>query len=235
MKNNFSILCTKILKPYITQQLVDNDFNVLEHNFIKIEALNNADFLITLKEQLPYFIFTSKNAVQCFVDQLSVNKIKIKKNSIFYSLSGETQSALIEEGFKPTIIAENAADLATKIIKEGKIKEAIFLCGDKRKEELSVLLKEAGINLKELIIYKNILQPKKIIESYQAILFFSPSALQSYFESNNLNKTVACFCIGYSTANALKQYKINNKIIVSSYPSQQNMVDTVLNYFNIKN
>ena len=148
---------------------------------------------------------------------------------------GETQSELIEEGFKPTIIAENAADLATKIIKEGKIKEAIFLCGDKRKDELSVLLKEAGINLTELILYKNILQPKKIIESYQAILFFSPSALQSYFESNNLNKTVACFCIGYSTANALKQYKINNKIIVSSYPSQQNMVDTVLNYFNIKN
>lgn len=235
MKNNFSILCTKILKPYITQQLVDNDFNVLEHNFIKIEPINNIDFFNTLNSKLPHFIFTSKNAVRCFVDQLSASKLKIKKNSIYYSLSGETQAALVEEGFKATVIADNAADLAVKIIKEGKIKEAIFLCGDKRKEELPFLLKEAAIAVNELILYKNILQPKKIIDPYQAILFFSPSALLSFFENNNLPKTVACFCIGYSTANALKQYKINNKIIVSNYPSQQNMVDTVLNYFNIKN
>ena len=235
MKNNFSILCTKILKPYITQQLVDNDFNVLEHDFIKIDPINNADFFTTVNEHPPHFIFTSKNAVRCFVNEVSANKLKIKKNSIFCSLSGETQTALLEDGFKPSIIADNAADLAMKIIKEGKIKAAIFLCGDKRKDELPYLLKEASITVKELILYKNILQPKKIKEPFQAILFLSPSALQSFFEQNDLPKTVACFCIGYSTANALKAYKINNKVIISNYPSQQNMIDTVLDYFNIKN
>ena len=79
MKNNFTILSTKILKPYIKQQLVDNYFNVIEYDFIKIEQLQNPEFVSVLDSQLPNYIFTSKNAVRCFVQQVSGNKIKINK------------------------------------------------------------------------------------------------------------------------------------------------------------
>ena len=96
-------------------------------------------------------------------------------------------------------------------------------------------MREAGIALTEIVLYKNIEQPKKIDNGFQAILFFSPSAIKSFFKKNVLQKTTACFCIGYTTANALKEYKITNKTIVSNYPSQQVMIDVVLNYFNIKN
>ena len=82
------------------------------------------------------------------------------------------------------------------------------------------------------VILKGIASAPTMTDS---ILFFSPSAIQGFFESNNLPKTVACFCIGYSTANALKAYNVINKVIVCNYPSQQNMIDIVLDYFNIKN
>ena len=235
MKNNFTILSTKLLKPCIKQQLIDNDFNVMEHNFIKIEEIKNADFGAAVNTNLPNYIFTSKNAVRCFAKQVLENKIKVNRKAVMCALSGETQKTLADEGFTATITADNAADLARKIIREKSFTEALFFCGDKRRDELPEILKEEGILLKELVLYKNIEQAKKIDSSFQAIMFFSPSAIQSFFKENVLPKTVACFCIGYTTANALKEYKITNKIIVSNYPSQQVMIDVVLNYFNIKN
>jgi len=235
MKNNFSILSTKILKPYILQQLVDNDFNIIEHDFIKIEEIKNNQFSSLINSHLPNYIFTSKNAVRSFIKQAADSKIKINKKAVFCALSGETQKALLDEGFSTTIIADNAGDMAYKISTGKSFKEALFFCGDKRRDELPLILGEAGIKLTEIILYKNIEQPKKIDTSFQAILFFSPSALQSFFKENVLPKTTACFCIGYTTASALKEYKITNKVIVSNYPSQQVMIDVVLNYFNIKN
>lgn len=235
MKNNFSILSTKILKPYILQQLVDNDFNIIEHDFIKIEEIKNNQFSSLINSHLPNYIFTSKNAVRSFIKQAADSKIKINKKAVFCALSGETQKALLDEGFSTTIIADNAGDMAYKISTGKSFKEALFFCGDKRRDELPLILGEAGIKLTELILYKNIEQPKKIDNSFQAILFFSPSAIQSFFKENVLPRTTACFCIGYTTANALKEYKITNKVIVSNYPSQQVMIDVVLNYFNIKN
>ena len=235
MKNNFSIVSTKILKPYILQQLVDNDFNIIEHDFIKIEEIKNNQFSPLINSHLPNYIFTSKNAVRSFIKKVADSKIKINKKAVFCTLSGETQKALLDEGLSAIIIADNASDLAHKIITGKSFKEALFFCGDKRRDELPLILAEAGIKLTELILYKNIEQPKKVDNSFQAILFFSPSAIQSFFKVNVLPKTTACFCIGYTTANALKEYKITNKIIVSNYPSQQVMIDVVLNYFNIKN
>ncbi len=235
MKNNFSIFSTKILKPYILQQLVDNDFNIIEHDFIKIEEIKNTQFNSVLNEHNSNYIFTSKNAVRSFIKQAIDNKIKIDKKAVFCTISGETQKALLDEGFSAVHVADNATDLANKIIKEKNFREVVFFCGEKRRDELPLILIEAGIVLTELVLYKNIEQPKKINNGFQAILFFSPSAIQSFFKENILPKTTTCFCIGYTTANALKEYKITNKIIVSNYPSQQVMIDVVLNYFNIKN
>ena len=235
MKNNFTILSTKILKPYIKNQLIDNDFNVVEHDFIKIENAVTLGVKEILLTQPPNYIFTSKNAVKVFAKFIAANKIKVDKKSIFFSLSGETHQALRDEGFKVSIAKDNAIELANEIITTSKENQFVFFCGDKRRDELPDTIFNAGLDLKEVVLYKTISQAKRIEVDYQAILFFSPSAIKSFFIENVLAKSVQCFCIGYTTANALKEYKINNKIKVISYPSQQVMIDEVLHYFNIKN
>ena len=235
MKNNFTILSTKILKPYIKDQLTGNDFNVVEHDFIKIEnavAFGAKDIFSTC---LPNYIFTSKNAVKAFANIIAAHKIKVDKKSNFFALSGETQQALVDEGYKVTITKDNATALANEIISTSKEKQFVFFCGENRREELPNAINNAGLKFTEIVMYKTILQTKKIEVAYQAILFFSPSAIKSFFAENVLAKSVQCFCIGYTTANALKEYKLNNKVAVISYPSQQVMIDEVLNYFNIKN
>ena len=235
MKNNFTILSTKILKPYIKYQLIDNDFNVVEHDFIKIENTDASAVKEILSTYLPNYIFTSKNAVKAFVNYISANKINVQKKSNFFAISGETQQALVDEGYKVLIAKDNAAALANEIISTSKEQQFVFFCGDKRRNELPDAMQQAGLDVEEVVLYKTVLQSLKITVSYQAILFFSPSAVEGFFKENILAKTVQCFCIGYTTANALKEYKINNKIKVISYPSQQVMIDEVLHYFNKKN
>lgn len=235
MKNNLTILSTKILKPYIKSQLLENDFNVVEHDFIKLINIEAPEAKTIVTTHLPNYIFTSKNAVKSFVEYVSKNKITLNKKSNFFALSGETKIALEDEGYKVNISKDNAQSLANEIISASKETAFIFFCGDKRREELPDALAHAGLQLTEVVLYKNILQPLKIDEKYQAVLFFSPSGVQSFFEENVFAKTVQCFCIGYTTANALKEYKLNNKVTVISYPSQQVMIDEVLHYFNIKN
>ena len=235
MKNNFTILSTKILKPYIKNQLTENDFNVIEHDFIKLEILPVTGVKEILLSHLPNYIFTSKNAVKAFIQITTANKIGINKKTNFFAISGETQQALVDEGYKCQIVKDNAAALANEIIDKSKVKEFIFFCGDKRRDELPNALQNAGVQLTEIVLYKNLSQPQKIVFPYHAVLFFSPSAMKSFLEQNIMQKSVMCFCIGYTTANALKEYKVNNKITVISYPSQQVMIDEVLHYFNIKN
>ena len=235
MKNNFTILSTKILKPYIKNQLTENDFNVIEHDFIKLEILPVTGVKEILLSHLPNYIFTSKNAVKAFIQITTANKIGINKKANFFAISGETQQALVDEGYTCQIVKDNAAALANEIISKSKAKEFVFFCGDKRRDELPNELQNAGVQLTEIVLYKNLSQPQKIVVPYQAVLFFSPSAMKSFFEQNTMQKSVMCFCIGYTTSNALKEYKVNNKITVISYQSQQVMIDEVLHYFNIKN
>lgn len=235
MKNNLTILSTKILKPYIKDQLVENDFNVIEHNFIKIENVSAPQATQIVTTHLPNYIFTSKNAVKAFTQFVTANKIVINKKANFFALSGETQISLEDEGYKVLIAKDNATALASEIINTTKEKQYVFFCGDKRRDELPDAMHNAGFQLTEIVLYKNLPQPKSIAEQYQAILFFSPSGVKSFFEGNVLPKFTQCFCIGYTTANAFKEFKLNNKITVISYPSQQVMIDEVLHYFNIKN
>ena len=235
MKNNLTILSTKILKPYIKNQMLDNDFNVVEHDFIKLIHIDAPEAKTIVTTHLPNYIFTSKNAVKSFVEYVAKNKISINKTSKFFALSGETKIALEDEGYKVNISKDNAQSLANEIISASKEKNFLFFCGNKRRVELPDVMHNAGLQLTEIVLYKNILQPLKINVKYEAVLFFSPSAVQSFFEENVLAKTVQCFCIGYTTANALKEYKLNNEVTVISYPSQQVMIDEVLHYFNIKN
>ena len=235
MKNNFTILSTKILKPYIKDQLADNDFNVVEYDFIKIENADLSGVKEILLTQPPNYIFTSKNAVKAFANYIAAHKIKIDKKSNFFALSGETQQALADEGYKVLITKDNATALANEIISMSNEKQFVFFCGDKRRNELPDVIINAGLQLTEVVLYKTISQPKKIDLAYQAILFFSPSTIKSFFEENVLVTSVQCFCIGHTTENALNQYKIKNKIKAISYPSQQVMIDEVLHYFKTTN
>ena len=81
----------------------------------------------------------------------------------------------------------------------------------------------------EIEVYQTVLTSHKVEARHNGILFFSPSAVESYLKENKIdNKT--CFCIGYTTAETLKGKTEN--IIIASQPKIENVIAEVIKYYN---
>jgi uroporphyrinogen-III synthase len=230
----YKVLSTKKLKASLVEQAKETDIEISEQEAIKVnpilskEKWNEISQIIESKKE--FVVFTSSNAVHALQKYLNgyINPFEI--NWKIFSLSGKTKEVL-EEVSLGTIIetAENSKDLGNKII-ERKVSEVIFFCGNKRRDELPNILKKAGIDTREVVIYETIETPVAAEKDINAVLFFSPSAVQSFFSINQLNKDVVCFTVGNTTADSVKHFT-NNKIIICEQPSQERMLASVETFF----
>jgi uroporphyrinogen-III synthase len=147
-------------------------------------------------------VFTSANAVRWATGMLTQ-----KPDWIIYCIRYETRIA-VEKWFGKEYIlktADNAKDLSELILVD-KIKEAVFFCGDQRLDILPDILKKNGVKLTELIVYETRRTPIRIENQPDAILFFSPTAVKSFFSMNALSSATTLFAMGKTTAVTLKQF-----------------------------
>ena len=108
--------------------------------------------------------------------------------------------------------------------------EVIFFCGGQRRDELPSILNDAGIEVDEIAVYQTIEVPHIIKKDYHGILFFSPSAVRSFFKVNKANGKTILFAIGNTTAAEIKKFS-NNKILVSDEPGKESLVQKAIEYF----
>ena len=140
----------------------------------------------------------------------------------------ETKDLLTENGFNVIAYTGYASDLA-EIISLIYAKESFtFFSGNLRRDVLPKTLKENGITFNEIEVYETKITSKKITHKLDGILFFSPSAVESYLKLNTIKEEI-CFCIGETTAEALENKKIKN-IIIADKPSVENVIAEVLEY-----
>ena len=125
---------------------------------------------------------------------------------------------------------KDAQSLAEGMIGNGT-KEAVFFCGNIRRDELPQLLKQHQIDLKEMVVYQTNTTPYCIHKPYDAILFFSPSAVDSFFSANKVEGQTILFAIGNTTAKAIENYSFN-KIVRSDSPEKDSLVRKAITYFN---
>ena len=226
----YKVLSTKKLEPSLLKHAEENDIEIAEQEFISIQPVVSEEKQKEISEWLNKsnmdVVFTSANAVEAVKNCL--DKSGRRK---FHCISGRTRSALLSYIHKEQIIstAEYGKDLAGKIMKH-QVKEIVFFCGNKRRDELPGILKAAGIKVYEVVVYETIETPSVNTDDFDAVLFFSPSAVQSFFSVNQLKNNVVCFAIGNTTADSIHQFN-NNKIIICEQPSQAMMLDAVKIYF----
>jgi len=215
-----SILSTKILLSQQKKALLEAGFSVTEANFIKTE---NSNF--DLKGINDNLIFTSQNAAQSVL--LHPQCEELKSNNVF-CVGMKTKAFLEENGFNVLVYLDYASDLA-EIITLIYAKESFtFFSGNLRKETLPKALKAAKVNFNEIQVYETSLTPQKIKTPVDGILFFSPSAIESYLMENKIKNEI-CFCIGETTAEALE--KTTRNIIVADQPSVENVIEDVIEEF----
>ena len=229
-ENKISILCTRVLDQHIINRAEANGIHITTLPFIEIQLREDELFSQQVKQlalQKINVVFTSVNAVESVAQQLNE-----EVNWKIFCIGGATKDAVGRHFKEESIIAsaKNASLLARKIIEKGNIKEVIFFCGDQRLDDLPETLSANKINVQEIIAYHNLQTPHDIQEDYDGILFFSPTAVHSFFLMNTIRTNVVLFSIGKTTSATIQSYCIN-KVITSEWPGQESLLEKVLEYY----
>jgi uroporphyrinogen-III synthase len=112
-------------------------------------------------------------------------------------------------------------------------REVFFFCGDHRREELPFLLRREGFTVNEWVVYRTTLTPRKVERVYDGIVFFSPSAVESYFSANTVPETTRLFAIGETTAASISGH-CANPVVISDSAEKEVMIRRMIDYFQLK-
>jgi uroporphyrinogen-III synthase len=232
------VLSTKKLLPEIVEEAKENGIEITEQEAIAVHPILKEE---KQEQLLSWFhrytsqpiVFTSANAVSSLEHYLGKYLRGDKTRLQVFCLSGRTKEAVLEAFPIANIagVAPSARALAKLILAKG-INEVFFFCGNKRRDELPGLLKQNGAVAHEIVVYETVSTPCIATEEMDAILFFSPSAADSFFSVNQPKKNIICFAVGETTADSILKYS-GNTIIISDTPSQEGMLKALIAYKNL--
>lgn len=220
MAKSIQILSTKKLSSEQKQALTAANIDVIDTDFIQTQ---NKSF--ELKDLNDNLIFTSQNAVHSILSHPKAEELKSKN---VFCVGLKTKILLSENGFNVIAYTGYAADLAEIITLIYRNESYTFFSGNLRRETLPKALKDAQVKLNEIQVYETSLTPQKIKTAVEAILFFSPSGVESYLKDNTIKKET-CFCIGETTAEAL--HKITKNIIIADQPTVEDVIEDVITQY----
>lgn len=230
------VLSTKKLEPSLLAKAAEVGIDINEQDAILVKLILSKEkwneIFSFLEKNIEYAVFTSSNAVTAVQKYLHEYINHLPTQWKIFCLAGKTREVIIENAeIFGTIeaTASSATELAQQII-EHDIKELLFFCGDRRRDELPTLLQNAGIKVHEVVVYEVEETYSVAIDEYEAVLFFSPSAVQSFFSVNQLKQNTVCFAIGQTTASSLKEFS-KSRLFVSNEPTQEALFKEVVNYF----
>ena len=200
------LLSTKILTESQQRTLEDAGWELTQYDAISVEYLK-----VPFKPMRRLAVFSSKHAVRALISE---NKASLQ--GVQCLCVGETTSALLQNiGAEVLESAPSATELAARIKKEYTKRDFIYFCGDRRLDVLPRAFRELGVEWEEVIIYKTTPVHKSYGKSFDGILFFSPSGVESYMSCNTPGHATF-YCIGPTTAAAAKKY--TDRIFISESP-----------------
>jgi len=215
------ILSTKNLDQDLKNLFNKNKYELWEHDFIKIET---TDF--TFPNHDESWIFFSKNSVKSIFSNKTAKNFSFKR---IYCVGGNTKSLLSKYGQSVFKSYNSSAELANYIINFSN-KEKFILCrGNLKNEDFSESFDSNNIDLKELVVYKNLSNSKTINEEFDSIMFYSPSGIKSFLENNNINDS-NCICIRKTTAKFAAMH--SSKVLFCQTPTIKNVIEKTIKLYD---
>ena len=211
----FRLLSTKCLSVEQKNRLIQTGVSYSCWDFIKSTPTNfKAD------PENKSLIFSSQNAVKSVF-----NQFRFRGNNC-YCVGGKTQKLLEENGQKVVKMTQNASILADFILKNTKKEPFLFFTGNQRMPAIEAAFARENRSLEVVETYTSSTQPKAM-GNYDAVLFYSPSGVESYLQNNSLADSTS-FAIGETTAQSLKKYTDN--IITATQPTIEHLIAAVRKY-----
>lgn len=204
------------------KQLVDSSIQFKDSDFIRIRF--NRISPIVVKNEIENVLITSQNAVESLLSSFSPDQLQFKN---IYCVGRRTKRLIEKRIGKVSHVEKNASKLAEYLIKNLENKEITFFCSEKRLDELPDTLAENNILVHEEHVYKTLYSAKKLVADISGVLFFSPSAVQSYLLENVADKMA--FCVSEITANeARKHFK---EVITADLSTVESVVKSVNTFY----
>lgn len=220
-----NLLSTRLLSTDQKKFLTNSGLHFQEYEAIRVHFKE-----FQLDDNFDHYIFTSQNAVKSFLKRESLN-LKNKELTKSCFCVGEKTKLLLEENDHKVIkMTKNASELGYFISKNYKNDSFLFFCGNRRLNDLPEILIKNKLHFKELEVYQTILIPQQFSESFDGILFFSPSGVQSFTTANELGKSTA-FCIGDTTAREAALH--TDSIVVADNPTIESLLKRVTFHYNL--
>lgn len=215
-----SILSTKKLTLAQRGLILNAGVTVVDYDAIKIESVS-----VELPSKIENAIFTSQNGVNSFFENVRSSGVK----NCF--CVGEKTKALLEKNGQQVVKMTNyGSELADYIVNNHSSEAFHFFCGNIRREVIPSELQKAGISLTEIEVYKTRLSPKKFEREFDAVLFFSPSGVQSFMKDNSPFEGCAFICIGETTASEAKKH--TKDAIVSNSTTVESVIAKAVKTIN---
>ncbi len=199
---------------------------LVSHSFIQISLKTDIEFP---KATCVNGIFTSVNAIKAIIPFVNA----LPEFETVYCISGATEHlAKTTFGARPKYIsATYATILAQQISASNQGYELWFFKGNRALPTIPKVLAQSGIDFRAFEVYENKLNPLEMEQSFDAILFFSPSAVESFLMDNFIPDNTITFAIGTTTAAALEGKA--KHISIADAPSESAVVEAVMQYFNL--
>ncbi|MFS4416175.1 hydroxymethylbilane synthase [Maribacter sp. 2307ULW6-5] len=214
---NTQVFSTKKLTPDQLHRF-DPSLKVASEDFIKISPNRIAPKL--LRKKVKNAIFTSKNAVEALLTNVTAEELNFEN---IYCVGRKTRRLIQKKLGKVTHFESYAADLAQYLVDHLEGTEVTHFCGNLSLDEIPKTLEAANITVHSVETYKTKLSGKKVDDSVESVLFFSPSGIASYLKNNRANKKA--YCIGETTATeARKHFK---SVRVAKIPDVEGVISLV--------
>lgn len=216
-----------------TKQLREETLRLVPHTGIVVKSLpfiriDIPEHIILPEAQQVDAIITSANAVTA----LNSIREKLPVFNTIYCISGQTEALVRKYLSAADIVARPYASELVAILEKGAFTYPLwFFKGDKALPTIPDGLKKAGIDFTAIEVYQNTATPQVLQEDFEAILFFSPSAVESFLKNNFIPDNTITFAIGKTTAKALKPFA--KQIIISEDTTEVAVVKAVVKYFNL--
>lgn len=227
MNNKPRILFTTQLSEQQRGILENNQFLIESEPFITFEYLMPALWRSRLSPKAKAWVFTSKRAVKAVSPVIS----ELPLPQHIFAVGAKTAERLEEIGLKVSVPLEyNALGLAN-MMQELNLNEVIHFCGNLKAVNLGKLLGEK-VNLTSVEVYQTKLTGHKMgdLDDFDAVVFMSPSAVESFSRQNSVSKKMRVFCIGPTTEQAAQDAGIKN-CITPEYSTLDSLMESIQTYY----
>jgi uroporphyrinogen-III synthase len=226
MIESLHILSTRSLQANAVEQLQHRAWRITLHDFVSKRIELPAH--ITAEVLNKNIVLTSQVGVEAFLTLIKKLQLSPADYQV-HCISQATKNIAVQAGLFVKTSAPNALLLAEEILQHKDIRSVTHICSNRRRDEFSEKLYSDGVEVQDIVAYRTDLTPISIEQTYDALLFFSPSAVNSFLNANAL-KQVPCFCIGQTTESYAKQ-KGFIKTYIPEAPSEDALVNLLIEHF----